>query len=277
MALLPWKDPSWKDEVQQATFEHPICGECTRKSTLCRYPELELGLSKHELQEQLEDLKRRVTTLEKFLGMLKTAPRERAVSMLEHVRAGRHMDHLLNNFTGADLLLQLSVVPETGRRYDFPYAKSMPLHLLFEGNPYLDSFVYEATFPQTPPSTARLEKAMDGIDGMNGMDGMDGMNGAHRRYPITFSQDAYDKPFQAAAMADPMLDKIDVSKWTSVSSDNRILRKYLGSYFLTPSVLSPVFHKDLFFEDMISGETRFASKLLVNAVLAAGCVSQVRH
>ncbi|KAJ4360832.1 uncharacterized protein N0V89_001399 [Didymosphaeria variabile] len=184
--------------------------------------------------------------------------------MLEHVRAGNDMDILLNNFTGADLLLQLSVVPETGRRYDFPFAKGMPLHLLFEGNTYLDSFVYEAVIPQSTPSTTRLERAINGINGVNS---------TLQGYPITFRQGAYDKPFRAAKMADPMLEKIDVSKWTSVSSDNRVLRKYLGSYFLNPSVLSPVLHKDLFFEDMITGECRFASKLLVNAVLAAGCQS----
>ncbi|OAG06511.1 uncharacterized protein CC84DRAFT_1090661 [Paraphaeosphaeria sporulosa] len=227
-----------------------------RKPTPCHYPPLDNGLSKHDLQSQVKDLRRRVSTLEQFLGLIKTVPEEHAATMLEHVRAGTDVDSLLNNFTEADLLLQLSVVPETRRRYDFPYAKQMPAHLLFEGNDYLHSFVYEATFYQhsSSPTPRRMVP-----------------NDSYQQFPITFLQDTYDKPFRAATIADPMLEKIDISKWTIVTSDNRALRKYLGSYFRTPSVLSPVFHKDLFLEDMMTGETRFASKLLVNAVLAAGC------
>ncbi|KAF2449783.1 hypothetical protein P171DRAFT_379973 [Karstenula rhodostoma CBS 690.94] len=229
-----------------------------RKPTPCHYPELDNGLSKRDLQSQVENLRRRVSTFEQFLELLKTVPEEHAATMLEHVRAGTDIDNLLNNLIEADLLLQLSVVPEIRRRYDFPYLKDMPAHLLFEGNRYLDSFVYEATFSRSSSSSTPREKVA---------------NDSSRRFLITFPQNAYDKPFRAATIADPMLEKIDISKWTTVTSDNRLLRKYLGSYFQSPSVLSPVFHKDLFLEDMIAGETRFASKLLVNAVLAAGCQS----
>lgn len=210
----------------------------------------------------MKNLRHRVSALEQLLELIKTIPGEHAAILLEHVRAGADVDSLLNSFSEADLLLQLSVVPETRRRYDFPYSKQMPAHLLFEGNAYLDSFVYEANFPQQASSLTP-----------RGM----GPNDARQRFPIAFLQDAYDKPFCAATIADPMLEKIDVSQWTAVTSDNQLLRKLLGNYFQIPSVLSPVFHKDLFFEDMITGETRFASKLLVNAVLAAGCVSQLVH
>jgi hypothetical protein len=238
----------------------PACKECMRKLTVCQYPELDNGLSKHDLQSQVKDLTRRVSTFEQFLQLLKTVPEEHAATMLEHVRAGTDVDNLLNNFTEADLLLQLSVVPDTRRRYDFPYSKHMPSHLLFEGNNYLESSVYEATFSQYPSNLAPPKKTA--------------VNELRPNCLITFPQDAYDKPFRATTVADPMIEKIDISKWTTVASDNRLLQKYLKSYFCNPSVLSPVFHKDLFLEDIFTGETRFASKLLVNAVLAAGCVSQ---
>lgn len=225
---------------------------------LCRYPESDSALSKREMQSQVEELQRRVATFEQFVGMLRTISKGTAATVLERVRAGTEVDHLLNNVSGADLLLQLSVVPETRRRYDFPYSKHMPKHLLFEGNAYLQSSVYEASFSQVPWVPKKYEKLV---------------KGPYRGYPISFPSDAYDKPFHAATLADPMLEKIDVSKWTTVTSDNQLLRKFLGTYFQFPSVLSPVFHKDLLLDDMITGRGRFASKLLVNAVLAAGCVS----
>lgn len=186
-------------------------------------------------------------------------PEDYACAVVQHVRTGADVDMLLKNFTEADLLLQLSVAPEARRRYDFPYSKHMPSDLLFEGNPYLDSWAYEATAPQHQHSLSFTlrERAIENVQ---------------QGDPTAIPPDAYEQPFRAARLADPMLERVDVSRWTTVMSDNILLRKYLGTYFLTPSVLSPVFDKDLFLEGMLSGDIRFTSRLLVNAVLAAGCV-----
>lgn len=230
-----------------------------RKATVCHYPELDNGLSKNELQTQVTDLKHRVSTFEQFLKLLVTMPTEHGFAVLEKVRAGMEIDSLLNSFAEADLLLQLSVVPETGRRRDFPYSKQMPEHLLFEGNHYLSSSQYEAA---PLPSLSSLSP------------GKVGTGKSHQQCPIVFPRDVYEKPFWTATVFDPMLEKIDVCKWTTVTLDNRLLRKYLANYFHAPIAGTQLFQKDLLFEDMIAGETRYASRLLVNAVLAVGCVSQ---
>lgn len=190
--------------------------------------------------------------------MLKNAPATNATTMLENFRAGAELEDLLNTLTEADLTIQLSVVPEIRRRYDFPYYQHMPSHLLFEANTYLDSKIYQATL-----RTTQSETSVQTLRSTS----------SHQSTNIMFPQDAYDKPFRAATLADPILENLDVSKWTTVLSDNQLLRRILGAYFLYPTALSPVLHKDIFFEDMALNGHRFASKLLVNAILASGCVS----
>ena len=69
------------------------------------------------------------------------------------------------------------------------------------------------------------------------------------------------------------------SEWTSVCKDDGLLRDILTAYFMHEYHTFPVFHLDYFFEDMQSPRTnkrdiRFCSALLVNAVLAYGCVGQ---
>lgn len=86
-------------------------------------------------------------------------------------------------------------------------------------------------------------------------------------------QPQYLKPFAAARIADPRLGKVDVARWTTVCTDNDLMRDLLHIYLLSDYQIFPFFHKDYFLDDMLSGSTRFCSSLLVNAVLAHACVS----
>lgn len=83
----------------------------------------------------------------------------------------------------------------------------------------------------------------------------------------------YETPYHTVQMVEPRLDAVDPSKWTTVISDNVLLRKLLEIYFVHDYPYFTFFHKDFFLDDMATGRTRFCSSLLVNAVLAAACVS----
>mgnify|MGYP003711717579 CR=1 FL=1 len=68
------------------------------------------------------------------------------------------------------------------------------------------------------------------------------------------------------------------TQWTAVLADDSFLTKLLALYFQYEHQFFGCFHKDLFFDDMISGATTFCSALSVNAVLALACVStRPRH
>ena len=83
-------------------------------------------------------------------------------------------------------------------------------------------------------------------------------------------------PYHAAVHEDLRISTADVSYWTSVSSDNSLLRELLDIYFVCEYPFHQFFHKNLFLEDMVQGKTRFCSRALVNAILAAGWVRRTQ-
>lgn len=74
---------------------------------------------------------------------------------------------------------------------------------------------------------------------------------------------------------DAKLELINPSAWTSVSSDDKLMRQLLNIYFLQEHHAAPFFHKDYFLEDIVAKRHDFCSSLLVNATLAMACMSSV--
>jgi hypothetical protein len=83
----------------------------------------------------------------------------------------------------------------------------------------------------------------------------------------------YLRPVHAASIVDPRMDEIIPSKWTTVNADDDLMRTLIRAYFLYEYDWFTFFHKDYFLDDMLAGSSTFCSPLLVNAILAVGCVS----
>ena len=156
----------------------------------------------------------------------------------------------MRHINAGDILLQLHVTPETRYRYVFPYRTQMPTSLQSPNNPYLNSLVYEMTFMASTSEQQALPSSAD----------------------ETYRAQ-YLRPIFAAEIVDPRLDAIKPSMWTNVSTNDDLMRAILRAYFLHEYDYLPIFHKDHFLDDMAQGSNRFCSPLLVNAVLALGCVS----
>ena len=173
-----------------------------------------------------------------------------SLEILHRFRAGGDIETVLRQVKDGDLLLQLSLVPESRRRYDFPYLSDMPHFIQVPDNSYLDCQTYEATFkdPLSPRTT-------------------------HDHSGASEHQIPYLRPYHAAEMVDPLLLKVTAARWTSVISDEQLLMRLLNAYFLFHHPWFAAFNKDYFLEDMAAGRGRFCSPLLVNTVLAAACVS----
>ncbi|VUC34628.1 unnamed protein product [Clonostachys rosea] len=76
-------------------------------------------------------------------------------------------------------------------------------------------------------------------------------------------------------VAEPRIQDVTVSLWTSVPIDTLMMSELLASYFQQGYLISIPFQKDLFLEDLVSDrnkpseyETKHCSPLLVNAILA---------
>lgn len=174
--------------------------------------------------------------------------------MFSLVRQGVEPGTLLRQIRECDLLLQLSVVPETRRRYQFPYVASMPTHLQTSDNPYLKSLLYETAFHGA------------------------GQEDAHESTQSEQAQtndylNIYLQPYHAAELLDPLIDHLKPSEWTQVATDDHLMRTLIRAYILHEYPTFPVFHKDIFFQAMIDHDLRFCRPVLVNALLAEACVS----
>lgn len=173
---------------------------------------------------------------------MKSIPEHDAINILRRARRGTSHYDLLSQIRDGNLHVQINLVPEVRRRYEFPFMTDMPAFLITPDNPYLRSPIYETAFSPQQPSQGS----------------------------------AYEMPFHAAELCDPMIDHVNASEWTAVVSDNGLLRRLLKSFFLHAYTESFPFHKDLFLSDMANGRTDFCSPLLVNAVMAYACYTCAR-
>jgi hypothetical protein len=188
---------------------------------------------------------------------------EEGANVLSRIKAGHDAEAILNHVKDGNLLMQLHLVLETRFRYELPYLKSMPKSLCVPGNIYLDSMVYEAAsagflHSQPQPSTSSSATAI-----------------AHTETGTPNYQSLYLKPYHVAETYDPLLDVVQPSRWTNISKNDKLMRILLQAYLKHEYHSFAVFNKTYFFEDMASGATECCSSLLVNALLAYACVSEL--
>lgn len=210
------------------------------------------------MKRKFGELQSQITPYEQLFGLLTTKSEEECIEIVRRIKRGATVESILRYIHDGDLLLQLSLSPETRRRYELPFSKNMPSSLLRLNNPYLNSLVYE----WVAGGTGSLQTGGTFADRFS------------TRSMVGHSdfQSAYLKPYHAAEMVEHRLEAVQPSNWTSVSTDNRLMRKLLQLYFQNEHQWFFILHKELFLDDMASKRIRFCSRLLVNAILAYACV-----
>jgi hypothetical protein len=199
-------------------------------------------------------LQTRQAPYEELFDLLRSKSEKESLEVFRRIRNGGDVESILRHVKDGDLLMQMLVVPESHRQYQFPYVPEMPDYILSPDNPYLDSLIFDATtLGHTLPIGAALQRES-------------------RSVPY---QCPYLKPYRAAEIVDGTLSQIDVSRWTRVLNENRLLRRLLHDFFLYQHPWSAFFHKDHVLEDMALGQSLFCSQLLVNSILAVACVSHM--
>lgn len=223
------------------------------RQTTCEYFSEPGETNVGSLKRKYNQLLQQRSAVDEVYALLGKCDESQVQSVVRHIRQGVEPNAILRQIKEGDVLSQVSLVPQTNLRYDFPFLKDMPVELLQPDNPYLNSLLCDSTLQRNSP----LDQAA--------------------KFPtisrLTKPQSPYLKPYHAATLVEPLLDNVQPSKWTSVSKDDAFLRKLLSAYFFMEYQWLPIFQKDIFLEDMISGGTEFCSKLLVNALLARACVS----
>ncbi|CAJ2511194.1 Uu.00g068190.m01.CDS01 [Anthostomella pinea] len=232
----------------------PRCSGCVEKQTACEYRTRPTETHPQAQKRKLSDLELRCQAYEDLFNIVRSRPDHDSLQILERIRSGIDIHHVLNSIHDGDLLLELGVQREHHLRYEFPYRREMPLYLEQWQNPYLKSHLYgkmSNPSPNNMMSTESLEAIEDDY------------------------QKSYLIPYHAADLVDPLLAEADVASWTNVSSNNTMLRRLLEIYFVSEYPFHPYFLKEAFVEDLVAGNRQFCSPLLVNAVLAAAWVRTV--
>jgi len=204
-------------------------------------------------------MQQRIEDHERLYAALRTMSEQDSRAVLDKLRLGADVSTVLRQIKEGDLLLQLSLVPESRRRYEFPYSSTMPAYLQTPDNPYLRSPVYGITIddrfvPGPSPSLQPDDR-------------------------LSHYRGVYVQPYHSATIIDDRLSEVELSRWTSVTADNRLMRKILHAYLLHEYPTFPALHKDIFLQAAIDNDKRFCSPLLVNALLAEASVSDpvTRH
>ncbi|KAF4420540.1 nitrate assimilation regulatory nirA [Fusarium acutatum] len=218
----------------------PQCRICHAKHRRCVYAEPLNAVHKRKL----EDLASSSAALDLFQA-IQNRSEEEATDIFRRIRAGADPESIMRQVKEGDLLLQIRLVPEVRRRYDFPYALQMPSHLQSLPNPYLQSLIYEWTSKDSPSRTISTRQ--------------------------TVGRPQYLKPYHAATLVDTRIEQVVPSKWTSVSTDDPMMRDILRAYFQYEYIFFSFFHINCFLDDLLAGEGQSCSSLLVNAILATGC------
>ncbi|KAG7404268.1 Nitrogen assimilation transcription factor nirA [Fusarium oxysporum f. sp. rapae] len=221
----------------------PRCAACVRTGHECVY----IPTSKdRELKRKYEDLETEKTTYQKVIDLLRSRKHGEANLILDLLRQNTSVHDVLRQVEHGDMLCELSLVPETRYRYVFPYCHTLPAFLKSRDNPYLRSPIYEWAMDQ------------ENHDPSSGTEGP--------AQPAAL----FVNPYHAAEVIIPWLDSVEPSRWTSVCSNNVLMRKILRAYFLHDYEWFTFLHKDYFFQDMAAARQRFCSPLLY-------CYRQLPH
>ena len=237
----------------QCNAARPACSYCVTAGINCVYTTSSATETHAQaLKRKLSETASRETTYSQIFDHLRKRPEPEACEIVKRIQDGTEPESILSYIRDGDLLLQLALAPECRYRYVFPIVQEMPVFLLRPDNPYLNSRVHEW-----------MENGSLGTQGL-----------VLANHPCRAeSRSTYDKPYHAAELVDPLLSTVKPSEWTTVSSDNVLMRKMLANYLLNEYQSISPFQKDYFLQDMAAGRRSCCSSLLVNAVLALGSVS----
>ncbi|KAI1759115.1 hypothetical protein GGR53DRAFT_524115 [Hypoxylon sp. FL1150] len=243
---IPAACEACRKRKSKCSAERPRCSVCVERQTPCEYTTLPTETHLRAQKRKLTDLEIKCQEYEDLLGILRSRPNDETSQILQRLRNGEDVPAIVKAVQDGDLLLQLSLNPDSRFRYEFPYNQEMPSHLDNPQNPYLQSTLYKKT--SVPQPLEYIETLRDVEDE---------------------SEKVYLAPYHTAKLIDSRITSANVSSWTKVSSDNTMLRMLLQIYFVFEFSFHPYFHKDLFLDDLVVGNRRFCSPLLVNAVLGA--------
>ncbi|KAF5695660.1 3-carboxy-cis,cis-muconate cycloisomerase [Fusarium denticulatum] len=240
-------NPLIQNSFLKCDGQRPVCLPCVRggRSAECVYDTEPAETRNQALKRKHDAADEDNSNYHKLINLLRSSSADDANDIVQRLRRGARVDELVQHVETGNLLLELCFKPQTQFRHSSGNFLNVPDLLRTANNPYATSLVCTIKF-DSPSSTTPV-------------------------LPTSEARALYDAPYSTARMVSSILDDCRPSQWTTVSSNDDLLREILRCYFTSVYVFLPFFHKDYFLHDLKRGSQRFCSPLLVNSVLAAGC------
>ncbi|KZL63464.1 C6 transcription factor [Colletotrichum tofieldiae] len=281
------------------------CSHCKRRGLTCEYATISktildsIPLGMKLLEEKTANRHKHAAAL---LGLLRFVPDDQVHDVLQQLRvggdAGNIVDSLQGQFYSGDdhpfpNLIQVAPPPgQTSLEFELMvrHAAAYSPWALTE----LPRMEYDSALKLAPsnsvgsPSAEILPISTNTPSRLSPSDSEPSSSGGKPRFMTANSRDgsaghsfsfsSQDKPGKREAgildfppLCDERLLNADILAWTGVKIPSLAAKRIVSLYLETDHAITALFDVDLFLNDLMSGGTRFCSRLLVSSLLSWAC------
>ncbi|PVH99956.1 hypothetical protein DM02DRAFT_563840, partial [Periconia macrospinosa] len=266
----------------KCSAERPKCSKCIFHNTACEYADTERQM----LHERYDSLRSEQTAYAELLNKLVTLPEDESFEMLRRLRETNDAGHLPIRapypHTDNDASRRYPSPNQTNRNILPPTSTSAEFQLVaIHPNAYpalipLDVASIDLGLLGISPFTTFLHGKPDSPLRRSEQDFIS----EHDQQLLSTPSSAGNRGDLAigtqsgpsSQYIDARLNHIRIRRWTDVAITDDFAARAISLYLKEYSPWFGYFNIDLFLEDLACGETRFCSRLLVNAVLSWACV-----
>ncbi|KAK5652938.1 hypothetical protein OQA88_9417 [Cercophora sp. LCS_1] len=234
--------------------QKPSCSRCASIGRACTYR----VVGDVELKRKHQDLETTATSMQDVLELLRNAPEDTAARVFQELRNGTSLSEILDTI-GPKATSPLSHL-QASRNASAPTDST--LEFCLNAN-------HSTAFPRlTPLHLANFDLKLLGLGASNDILGRPSKKPRSERT-------AFDPKPEAASPGYPYIDSrledLDIHRWTDVPISNSLASRVISFYLANEHPILGPFSPGLFVRDLVSGDQRFCSPLLVSALLAWSC------
>ncbi|TID02435.1 Nitrogen assimilation transcription factor nit-4 [Colletotrichum higginsianum] len=257
--------------------KRPACTPCTELGTQCVY------ISANETETAAMALKRENQMLRDMLSQLTAMPEDVAHQTLKKLKFAVDPFSAFRTIRPSAPKDVREVLPHVHSDIEFELTRRHP-SVYPQIRRLSRSDVLESAASR-PAKVARIASS-SGESRSVPDDGRDRDMAEVTSYNPNFASDVGTRPYSTAFFVsptgpsppppppvrkDPRLRKLSIGFWTVVPITNQDAADAISIYLETDHPVLGLFDADLFLDDLIGGEVRYCSSLLVNALLAFAC------
>ncbi|KZL86468.1 c6 transcription factor, partial [Colletotrichum incanum] len=256
--------------------KRPACTPCIELKVQCVY------ISANETETSAMALKRENQMLRDMLSQLTAMPEDVAHQTLKKLKFAVDPFAALRSIRPSGPKDPREVLPHVHSNIEFELTRRHPS--AYPQTRRLSRIEMSESMASRPAKIARVAYSSEEEHSVSG-DSDHLVTTETTEYSPSFASKVPPRPYDTAFFVPPMgpvpppppihrdsrLKNLDIGFWTVVSIANHDAADIISLYLETDHPILGLFDLDLFLDDLMSGQVRYCSSLLVNALLAFAC------